>query len=69
MRGGVRYRVCARYVEIYIQSRWCFVQSQFGWTALIWAAANGHVDCVRLLIDAGADTDASDNVRRRSLLG
>jgi hypothetical protein len=31
------------------------------------AAANGRADCVRLLIDAGADKDAKDNVRRRSL--
>jgi hypothetical protein len=27
------------------------------------AADNGHADCVRLLIDAGADKDAKDNVR------
>jgi hypothetical protein len=27
------------------------------------AAANGHAQCVRLLIDAGADKDAKDDVR------
>ena len=37
--------------------------SQDGWTALIWAAWNGHTECVRLLIDAGADKDAKDQVR------
>ena len=41
--------------------------TQNGFTALILAAASGHVDCVRLLIDAGADKDAMDDVRRRSL--
>ena len=43
--------------------------SQDGATALIWAAEMGRADCVRLLIDAGADKDAENNVRRRSLLG
>jgi ankyrin repeat protein len=37
--------------------------SQSERTALIFAASRGHVDCVRLLIDAGADKDAKDNVR------
>jgi hypothetical protein len=37
--------------------------SQTGSTALIWAAANGHTECVRLLIDAGADTEAQIAVR------
>jgi ankyrin repeat protein len=34
--------------------------SQHGRTALIWAAINDHADCVRLLIDAGADKDIND---------
>ena len=42
--------------------------SQSGYTALIEAASRGHADCVRMLVDAGADKDARDNVRRRSLL-
>ena len=37
--------------------------SQIGWTALFYAALNGRTDCVRLLIDAGADTEAKCNVR------
>jgi hypothetical protein len=41
--------------------------SQSGWTALMWAAGNGRADIARLLIDAGADKEARDNVRRRLL--
>ena len=37
--------------------------SQGGWTALMRAAIEGHADCVRLLLDAGADMDAKHNVR------
>ena len=36
--------------------------SQLGYTALIKAAKNGHIECVRLLLDAGADKDAADQV-------
>jgi ankyrin repeat protein len=32
-------------------------------TALMLAAHNGRADCVRLLIDAGADKNARNNVR------
>ncbi len=32
-------------------------------TALLWAAMEGHADCVRLLLDAGADKDTKNNVR------
>ncbi len=32
-----------------------------GLTALMRAADNGHVDCVRLLIEAGAEKDAKDS--------
>ncbi len=32
-------------------------------TALIWAAMNGHAECVRLLLDADVDKEAKDNVR------
>ncbi len=34
-----------------------------GHTALILAAQNGHAECVRLLIDAGADKEAAGRVR------
>jgi hypothetical protein len=46
--------------------RWCLVigesDSQYRCTALMRAAADGHADCVRLLIDAGADKEARDEV-------
>ena len=32
-------------------------------TPLLWAAVHGRTDCVRLLIDAGADKEATDMVR------
>ncbi len=35
-------------------------RAQDGETALMWAA--GHADCARLLLDAGADTEAKDKV-------
>ena len=39
------------------------LRAQDGRTALIYAAANGHADCARLLLDAGADKEAKCNVR------
>jgi ankyrin repeat protein len=37
-------------------------QTQDGFTALIGAAYRGRMKCVRLLLDAGADKDAQNNV-------
>ena len=42
--------------------------SQGGRTALMYAASHGNADCVRLLIDAGADKEVKGNVRAGSLL-
>jgi hypothetical protein len=42
-----------------------FVDAQLGFTALIFAARHGRADCARLLLDAGADKDATINVRGR----
>jgi ankyrin repeat protein len=42
--------------------------AQNGYTALMLAAENGHIDCVRLLVDAGAGKEAKSTVRRQSLL-
>ena len=36
---------------------------QFGDTALIAAAYSGHIECVRLLAEAGADKEATTYVR------
>jgi hypothetical protein len=38
-------------------------QTQGGSTALILAAENGTTDCVRLLVESGADMDVINNVR------
>ena len=37
--------------------------TQDGDTALIYAAFHGKTDCVRLLVDGGADKEAKNNVR------
>jgi hypothetical protein len=37
--------------------------SQWRLTPLFWAAQRGDADCVRLLLDAGANTEAEDKVR------
>jgi ankyrin repeat protein len=37
-------------------------RAQIEETALIWAAQEGQVDCVRLLLDAGADVEAKNKV-------
>ncbi len=40
--------------------------AQGGWTALTWAGSHGYADCVRLLLDAGADKEAKIEVCGRS---
>ena len=35
-----------------------FMQSNRGFTALVFAAQNGHTDCLRLLVNAGANVNA-----------
>jgi hypothetical protein len=42
--------------------------AQAGSTALIWSATYGHAECARLLMDAGANKEAKDNVRLRSCM-
>ncbi len=41
-------------------------RAQDGWTVLMYAARYRRRDCVRLLVDAGANKDATDSVRNRS---
>jgi hypothetical protein len=40
-----------------------YVSMQYGCTALIFSAINDHSDCVDLLVEAGADKEAKENVR------
>ena len=42
---------------------WHIWRAQFGNQALIIAGYHGRADCVRLLLDAGADTEVKENVR------
>ena len=44
-------------------SQHAFLHSQDGYTPLYIATFNGHETCVKMLLAAGADTDAKDNVR------
>lgn len=39
-----------------------YLPSQDGRTALICAAEKGHADCVRLLVEGGADKEGHDKV-------
>lgn len=43
------------------------VDRQFGATALMWAAHEGHTDIVRLLLDSGASIDAQQSLGRTAL--
>ena len=36
---------------------------QFGWTALMRAACETEIHCMQLLLEAGAEMEAKDNVR------
>ncbi len=42
--------------------------AQDGKTALMFAIERGHVHCARLLLDVGADIEASDKVRASRFL-
>ncbi len=53
----------AVYLSRFIHACKCFNQLQRGDTALIAAAASGFSDCVRLLLEAGADKDGKYRVR------
>ncbi len=59
LRCVVRTRVC-----VYILKFWFISLAQSGSTALIFAALCDHFECVRILLDAGADTEAKDTVRQ-----
>ena len=47
---------------VLLQSSSLCCSSQDGWTALMIAAREGHVNVVRVLLDAGADANAKNNV-------
>ena len=45
-------------------SKPCFSLFQLDRTALQWAAANGHLQIIQILIEAGADIEAQDKVSK-----
>ena len=67
MHVGHCVRMCVRCVAInayrWRRHIWHTRAAQRGWTALICAAMEGHADCARLLLDAGADKYARNKVR------
>ena len=40
---------------------------EFGWSGIHWAAKNGHVDVVKVLIQTGAHVNAVDDFKRTAL--
>ncbi len=52
---------------VVVPMRWYSRRAQDEDTALMHAVRWGHADCVRLLLDAGADKESTDDVRDRSL--
>lgn len=50
---------------------WCTFTlffAQNGWTALIWAADNGHLEVVEVLLQAGVDVNIQDKVHCRGFI-
>jgi ankyrin repeat protein len=45
----------------------CITDIMFRKTPLIYAANNGHVEVVRVLLESGADVEVTDNYRRTAL--
>ena len=39
-----------------------FLSLQDGWTALMMASENGHMECVKVLLDRGADVNMQNTV-------
>ena len=62
MSGWWRFTHAAAAV-LHLRRRRLMAAAQDGFTALTWAVAKGHAECVRLLLDAGADKNARSKVR------
>lgn len=56
---------CMQSVDQYLETRTCAKYTQGGDTALTCAAVRNHIDCVRLLIDHGADKEVKNLVRQK----
>ncbi len=65
MKIGLRLRNDMNIIPMlpFLTARGTCMLSQDGYTPLIRAAWKGNTDCVRLLLEAGADKDTVDAVR------
>lgn len=54
---------CSKFFHLFVCKCLRVFKAQDGCTALISAAGDGHIECVRLLIEAGANKEAKDKVR------
>lgn len=43
-------------------------KDNYGWTAMMMSAWNGHTECVAALISAGTDVNANDNYGNTAIL-
>ncbi len=59
---------CGELLELLDDGADIEVKDKEGCTPLIEAAANGHVDCARLLVNRGADKEAANVIGRTALL-
>ena len=50
-------------VSVVIVMSHCIIQNMSGGTCLMWASGNGHVDTVRVLLEAKADPNINDEVK------
>jgi len=56
------------YTSLFYSPATMLLVLQDGWTALVMASFYGHTDIVKLLLKAGADTEATTNAVRRTYL-
>jgi ankyrin repeat protein len=43
------------------------IKTDYGWTPIHWAAHNGHTECVRMLVEAGANINSMSDTSKTPL--